>query len=138
LAAKFLDWYKGGMRKIFLLDDEPDLVMILCQLIELSMGIKCISALSFEEAVRKKEEILQCSDCILDINLGFGKPSGIDMHRWLQENGFTGRIIFLSGHAAEHPLVKAAGRLSGSVVLSKPIEIPLLKEALGHEKEKTS
>lgn len=122
------------MRKIFLLDDEPDLVTILSQIIELSMGFRCVTALSFEEATRKKEEILQCSDCVLDINLGFNKPSGIDMYHWLRENDFTGRIIFLSGHAAEHPLVKAAGGLSGSVVLSKPIEIPALKEILGQEK----
>lgn len=125
------------MRKIFLLDDERDLVAIMCQLLELSLKVKCISAFSVEEAIQKKEETLQCSDCILDINLGFGKPSGIDMYHWLQENRFSGRIIFLSGHAAEHPLVKAAGRLSGSVVLSKPIEISALKEILDHSQKTT-
>lgn len=122
------------MRKIFLLDDERDLVAILCQLIELSLGLKCISALSFAEAIQQKNEVLQCSECILDINLGYGKPSGIDMYHWLKENHFSGKIIFLSGHASEHPLVRAAGQLSGSVVLSKPIDIPVLKEALAHSK----
>lgn len=126
------------MRKIFLLDDERDLVSILSRIIELTMGMKCITALSFEEAIGKKEEILQCSDCILDINLGHGNPSGVDMYHWLRENRFAGRIIFLSGHAAEHPLVKAASRLSGAVVLSKPIEIPALKEILGNAHETTN
>ena len=69
---------------------------------------------------------LGCGLALLDINLGAGVPSGLDAYRWLKDNGFPGRTVFLTGHARSHPLVREARELTHVQVLSKPIESAVL------------
>jgi ActR/RegA family two-component response regulator len=65
---------------------------------------------------------LSCSLAILDINLGAGQPSGLDALNWLNERRFSGRTVFLTGHARTFPLVEEARRQHGDIeVLSKPV-----------------
>ena len=118
------------MGKIFILDDEIDLVTVMCQLISFSLKTQCICATSFEETKKKEADVLATTACVLDINLGHGRPSGIDVYRWLREKNYRGKIVFLTGHAAEHPVVRAAAALSGTKILEKPVDISEIKELL--------
>ena len=77
---------------------------------------------SYEELVALGEEALGCRVAILDINLGPNRPSGIDAYAWLRHKGYTGRIVFLTGHASNHPLVVEAKRIGDAEIFSKPID----------------
>jgi FixJ family two-component response regulator len=80
------------------------------------------------------EEALKCEVAILDINLGPNQPSGIEAYAWLRQKGYTGRIVFLTGHASNHPLVIEASRIGDAEVFSKPVEPARLRSIVeGHD-----
>jgi FixJ family two-component response regulator len=116
---------------VVVLEDDEDLRSILCELLSLSGAEQTVSAGSLAELQRQRVEALGCGLAILDINLGAGVPSGLDAYRWLRDNGFAGRSVFLTGHARAHPLVREALELAHVQVLSKPIESRLLLSLLG-------
>jgi DNA-binding response OmpR family regulator len=105
---------------ILLLDDDEDLRDAVCDLIAL-FGAPCIALPSVAALTAEAAQALRCRLAILDVNLGDGQPSGVDAYEWLRANGFPGRIVFLTGHAASHPAVARAASL-GVQVLAKPIE----------------
>lgn len=78
----------------------------------------CVSSLAQVKSLG--DALQQLDTALLDINLGQGQPSGLDVARWLRDNGFASRIIFITGHAPDHPLVKQAAGQSGSI-LEKPV-----------------
>jgi FixJ family two-component response regulator len=119
------------MLRVLVLEDDDDLRTILCELLTLAGADACVRARSLEELRRKGHEALGCGLALLDINLGAGVPSGLDAYRWLEENGFAGRTVFLTGHARSHPLVRAALELTHVQVLSKPIESKVLLALVG-------
>jgi DNA-binding NarL/FixJ family response regulator len=112
--------------RVLVLEDDADLRTILCELLSLSGADACVGAGSVGELQRKRVEALGCGLALLDINLGAGVPSGLDAYRWLKDNGFPGRTVFLTGHARSHPLVREALELTHVQVLSKPIESKVL------------
>ncbi|REG29878.1 response regulator receiver domain-containing protein [Archangium gephyra] len=114
------------MLRVLVLEDDTDLRTILCELLSLSGAEACVGAGSLAEVQRKGAEALGCGLALLDINLGAGVPSGLDAYRWLKENGFSGRTVFLTGHARSHPLVREALELTNVQVVSKPIESKVL------------
>ena len=119
------------MPRVVVLEDDDDLRSILCELLSLSGAEELVSAGSLAELQRKRAEALGGGLAILDINLGAGVPSGLDAYRWLRDNGFAGRTVFLTGHARSHPLVREALELAHVQVLSKPIESRVLLTLLG-------
>src|SRR5262249_49958052 len=80
---------------------------------------------SMREVVSRCDEVLRCDSAILDINLGFDEPSGVEVYRWLRAQGFSRPIRFLTGHASRIPEVAEALRLGDVKLYSKPIDIPL-------------
>jgi len=78
---------------------------------------------------------LRCDLALIDINLGAGQPSGVEVYRWLRARGFGGRIFFLTGHAMNSPFVAEAVRLGDAQVLSKPIRPDRLIRLLRGEYE---
>ncbi len=114
------------MQGVLVLEDDDDLRSLLCELLVGSGAKACVSANSFEVMVRHKEQVLGCGLALLDVNLGSRAPSGLDAYHWLRENGFAGRIIFLTGHARHHPLVRQAHELAHAQVLSKPVDAKVL------------
>lgn len=114
------------MLRVLVLEDDEDLRTILCELLSLSGADACVGVGSLAELQHKRVEALGCGLALLDINLGAGVPSGLDAYRWLKDNGFRGRTVFLTGHARSHPLVREALELTHVQVLSKPIESKVL------------
>jgi FixJ family two-component response regulator len=110
-------------------DDDDDMRDSLAALIEL-LGGRCLGVRSFAELVEQRAAVLLSDIAILDINLGYGVPSGIDAYHWLQQEGFAGVVIFLTGHARSHPLVAQAGRMRSARLLDKPIGVAQLQQIL--------
>jgi DNA-binding response OmpR family regulator len=107
--------------RVLLVDDDEDLVATMSELLSEAGANGCVVARSLADVQRQAGEALACEVAIVDVNLGTGQPSGVDVHRWLREQRFGGRIIFLTGHAQSHPLVTAAARLGSVTVLAKPV-----------------
>jgi DNA-binding response OmpR family regulator len=110
---------------ILLVDDDEDLRDALSDLLALRGHGTCLGVGSLADARAQAARVLACSLAILDINLGEGAPSGVDVHRWLVEVGFSGRIVFLTGYGSDDPRVRDATRL-GLQILTKPIGVDRL------------
>jgi DNA-binding response OmpR family regulator len=117
------------MRKILLIDDDEDLLNSLGEFLEVAAGVTCLKARGLEELEGLRDAI-GAEVAIVDVNLGQGVPSGIDVYRWLRKSDFPGKIVFLTGHAKEHPLVKEAAALGAAQVFAKPMDIDKLLSLL--------
>ena len=106
---------------ILVVEDLEDLLELEKILIESLCGRKAVTAKNLSEVIAHGERALKCELALIDINLGVGQPSGVEVYRWLRSNGFDGPICFLTGHAADSPLVAGAARLGDVRVLTKPI-----------------
>ncbi len=106
---------------MLLLDDDDDLLQSMAELVEQLGGRRVLKAHSVAELMEMGDAALASEVAIMDINLGPRAPNGIDALRWLVERNYSGRIVFLTGHAAGFPLVEEARRMRGVQVVSKPI-----------------
>jgi FixJ family two-component response regulator len=118
------------VEQVLFVEDNDDLRDVLIELTEFTMHRRCIGASSYDELVALGEVALRSGVAVVDINLGLNQPSGIDAYRWLRDHGHRGRIIFLTGHAASHPLVVEAQRIGDAEVVAKPIEPERLRSII--------
>jgi DNA-binding NtrC family response regulator len=116
--------------RVLLLDDDVDLRMVVTQFVGLLCGGECVTVGSFEELVAARDTALGCSVALLDVNLGAGRPTGIDAYRWLRGQGFAGKLYFFTGHARSHPQLAELTRMDGIEVLPKPLDADKLLEVL--------
>jgi FixJ family two-component response regulator len=107
---------------VLYVEDNEDLRELVVELVTVVLKRRCVGVGSYEELVALGKEALGCSIAMLDINLGPNQPSGIDAYAWLRDRGYTGRVVFLTGHASTHPLVIEAKRIGDAEIFSKPIE----------------
>jgi FixJ family two-component response regulator len=115
---------------IFVLEDDDDLRVVLVDLIKRSTGRECVGLRTLGDLRDQRAVVLRCALGVLDVNLGTGQPSGLDAFAWLRAERFAGRIAFLTGHAATHPLVERARQMGEAVVLPKPLQMKQLIELL--------
>ncbi len=114
------------MQRVLVLEDDEDLRTLLCELLLMQGVEECVSAASLASLKSQEARVLTCGLAILDINLGAQVPSGLDAYRWLRDSGFAGRVVFLTGHARSHPLVRQAYELTDVQVLVKPVDARVL------------
>jgi len=108
---------------MLLVEDDPDLLDIMCAIF-LGAGVQsCLVARSLAEVQAQRAGALVAELAIFDVNLGHGNATGVDVHHWLRSEGFVGRSIFLTGHAQHHPLVRAAAETAGTTIVSKPLDL---------------
>jgi len=120
----------GHPSDVLFLDDDDDLRATFADLVRTIFARECQSIGSHRDLIALGERALHCGVAILDINLGPEAPSGLDSYGWLRKHGFEGRIVFLTGHAASHPLVIEARRLGDADVVSKPVSLDRLTTML--------
>jgi FixJ family two-component response regulator len=120
----------GHPSDVLFLDDDDDLRATFADLVRTIFARECHGIGSHHDLVALGERALHCGVAILDINLGPEVPSGIEAYGWLRKHGFEGRIVFLTGHAASHPLVVEARRLGDAEVVSKPVSLDRLTTML--------
>ena len=109
---------KVATAEVVVVDDDLDMLESMRDL--LTRRAVCVVAASYDALLDLGEQALSCRAAIVDINLGPGRPSGIDVYRWLRERNFRGRVAFLTGHAQHHPLVEEASRLHNVLIIEKP------------------
>jgi len=114
-------------------EDNDDLREMFAELAALLLGRRSVGVGSYEGLVALGDTALGCAVAILDINLGQNRRSGIDAYAWLREKGYKGRIVFLTGHAANDPLVVEAKRIGDAEIFTKPIEPDLLRYVIEGE-----
>jgi FixJ family two-component response regulator len=115
---------------VLLLDDDEELLDAVASLIEFITQAPCLRMRSLEEVQQARDRVLECRLAILDIALGAGGPSGLDVYRWLVHEGFPGQVVFLTGHASSHPLVKSAAEVANARVVQKPVGLEELRGVL--------
>ena len=120
----------GHVSDVLFLDDDDDLRATFTDLVRTVFARECHGIASHQDLVALGERALHCGVAILDINLGPQVPSGIDCYGWLRTHGYDGRIVFLTGHAASHPLVVEARRLGDAEVVGKPVSLETLTSLL--------
>lgn len=106
--------------KILLVDDSPDFLEVMDMLLQ-RVGVEAVTATSLAEVELQQQRLADVTLAILDVNLGPGEPSGVDVSNWLRAHDVHCRVVFLTGHASDHPLVRAAALVEGDVMV-KPIE----------------
>jgi DNA-binding response OmpR family regulator len=105
---------------VLLVDDDENLREVLSEFLSME-GARCVAAASLAEVEAQADAALAAELAILDVNLGYHQPTGVEVCRWLREHGFTRPIVFLTGHAATDPRVVEASRQPNTRVLSKPV-----------------
>ena len=115
---------------VLILDDDEDLLEAVGGLLDVMTRCPSLKVRSYDELVHARAQAMTCAVAILDVNLGPGQPSGLDAYHWLRGQRFGGRILFLTGHAQTHPLVREAAALDGVLVLRKPIGLDELRQAV--------
>jgi DNA-binding NtrC family response regulator len=104
---------------VLLVDDDPELLNAL-EAVLARAHVPFVSAHSLAEVEALSPRLDLVTTAILDVNLGEDVPSGVDVASWLHDHHPLARIVFMTGHAANHPLVRAAAGMDGQVV-AKPI-----------------
>jgi FixJ family two-component response regulator len=121
--------------RVVFVDDNEDLRALIPSLLESTLDVKCSCFGSLPELERHPDEVLDARIAILDINLGPNAPDGVDTFNWLMDHGFSGKIVFLTGHARSNPQVMLAEK-KGVEILEKPLSaeklISSVKRYLDH------
>jgi DNA-binding NtrC family response regulator len=123
------------VRSVLFVDDDQDLLDAMKETLEYTGLVACVVARSLADLQQQSRQALPCTLALVDINLGDGEPSGIEVVRWLRGEGFSGDVVFLTGHAAGHPLVREAQRIQTCRVLSKPIDLEELQQLVDGAKK---
>ena len=122
---------------VLFVDDDEDLREVMHDMLA-RLGARCvITAASLQHVEERRDDVLGCDLAILDINLGRGQPTGVNVYEWLGRQGFRGRVVFLTGHAGNDPRVRQAASLTDSHVATKPLSIEALRELIGVARDAT-
>lgn len=106
--------------QVSFLDDNDDLRAVMVSLIETRLQTTCLELVNFQALQEQSEAVLATKVIVLDIDLGYRQPSGLDAFRWLQERNYQGKVFFLTGHGRTNPMVAQAEKM-GAYIWEKPI-----------------
>jgi DNA-binding NtrC family response regulator len=118
------------LENVLLVDDDEDLRAAMDEVLHRIGVRRLIEAGSLRDVEDQREEALSCQLALVDINLGYGEPTGINVFEWLEREGFNGHVVFLTGHGSQDPRVQQAATLAGSQVASKPLTTAKLREMI--------
>ena len=109
------------MRTVLFVDDSSDLCEVVEFMCQSLPEVECVCVTSMSAVLERAVQVLQTGLAILDVNLGPGEPSGVEIYRWLKGQNYRGKIVFLSGHVRTDQLVEDAARISGVDFFQKPL-----------------
>jgi FixJ family two-component response regulator len=110
-----------GMRTVLFVDDSDDICQVVEAMCQSLPEVECVCVTSMLAVQERAEQVLRTGVAILDVNLGPGEPSGIEIYRWLKGKNYRGKVVFLSGHVRTDPQVEEAGKISGVDFFQKPL-----------------
>lgn len=114
---------------ITFLEDNDELREVLSEVTKSELGEEALGFSCFDHLVARRNEVLKTKMAILDINLGADQASGVEVFHWLKDQGYAGKICFLTGHGKSHPMVQAACEI-GAEIWTKPMYANALCEAI--------
>jgi len=106
--------------QIAFLDDNEDLRSVMISLIESRLHTRVLELANFQSLMDHAETVLSTKVIVLDIDLGFRQPTGLDAFAWLRKKNYQGKVFFLTGHGSSNPVVAQAEKL-GAYIFEKPI-----------------
>ena len=109
------------MRTVLFVDDSYDICQVVEVMCQSLPEVECVCVTSMSAVLERAAQVLRTALSILDVNLGPGEPSGVEIYRWLKGQNYCGKIVFLSGHARTDPLVEEAATTSGVDFFQKPL-----------------
>ena len=109
------------MRRVLFVDDCRDICHVMEFMCQSLPEVECVCVTSMSAVLERAAQVLRTDLAILDVNLGPGEPSGVEIYRWLKGQNYRGKIVFLSGHARTDPRVDEAARISGVDFFQKPL-----------------
>lgn len=118
------------MASVLVLEDDGDMRTLVCELFRMGGAERCVAVGSVAELRRRGADIHHFQLALIDVNLGYGHPSGLDAYEWLRAQRFGGQVVFITGHASSHPLVRELQGLRGVQVLRKPVDADVLLDLL--------
>ncbi len=116
--------------KALLLDDDPDMCSLMQETFEGFSVTDVTICNSYEEVIELGEKILIYDIVFLDVNLGLGQKTGVDVFNWMSQLGFQNRVIFFTGHARSYPILVDALKRPHVALLEKPATIAMIKKVL--------
>ena len=124
-----LEWPTGSVwekmsalvASALIVDDDEDLRETVSDVLGLAGVPRRVLAASLADVQRREQEALASGLAILDVNLGDNQPTGVDVSQWLRARGFSGAIVFLTGHAAADARVAAAAAVPNTRIMAKPV-----------------
>lgn len=114
-------------RSVLILDDDYDLRTTLADALRLTCKVDTLAVRDVASMIALGERALSCSLAFIDVNLGADQPNGLDAYRWLVENGFKGRIVFLTGHARVLTAIQETVKSGAADVVQKPASLKTLQ-----------
>ncbi len=118
--------------RVLVVEDDEALAELTAEVLR-DDGAEVEVARSLEDVEAMAPRVRAQDLALLDVNLGEGKPSGLDVYAWLLDHDFAGRVVFITGHATTNPLVTAASVAPRTRLVSKPYDVRLLLELVAHE-----
>ena len=115
-------------KKIMVIDDEPDILFTVGQMLELS-GYEIIKAKSGDEAIKTLTDLTTNPDLIL-LDIMMPEISGWDVAAKIKENPRWKDIPIVFLTARTDNVAKNAGGFLGEDYVEKPFEIKDLKERI--------
>lgn len=116
--------------KILLLDDDPDICALMRETFA-SFRLQDVTICnSYQDVISLKHNILNYDVIFLDVNLGLGRKTGVDVFNWIIEIGYQHKVIFFTGHARSYPLLVTALNRPNVGLLEKPATVAMIKKAL--------
>jgi len=126
------------MTRLYVVDDDRGFLEVV-QEVARPMGFDPVLATAPKEfqALWQGE-----ADAVVMIDMIMPGTDGIEVLNWLSEQGFAGKVIFVSGFAEQYTQVASAlATASGLKVvdrLAKPVRLARLREALTAAKDATA
>ena len=109
---------EAGVRRVLLIDDDPDYLVVLALAIKRTPGIETVTANSAEDALTLLDT--ESFDLILT-DLQLPGRSGLEFVRAARERGFRAPILVLTAHGSVSAAVDAL-RAGAQDYLQKPVE----------------
>lgn len=108
------------MKRVLLLDDDVDICTVMVEMI-LELGATACVAVNSVDELKQMKKIKENFDLMfIDMNLGFGAPSGLEAYEWLRQTGYEGEVAFFTGHDPSHPMIQMAMEYPNVSLLEKP------------------
>ena len=120
------------IKRVLIVDDDVDLCALFKIMVNSLGDAECQSASSLNDVIRLLGARSAPYDLVvLDMNLGPGKPNGIDVLHWIKSNRPCRKIVFMTGHAGSYLAMSDIAHLQDIPILSKPVPSDKLVHLIG-------